>query len=128
MRSPCGWSTTPPARKAPSSTGPSSSTRANAMSGSWVLSQAGQGPLFGPSGLHHSPGAVPDPGSTAGTTRFLREDGTWQVAPGTPTVITPLYPTDNGNANLVSQRNGSNPQTFDWYATWDAQPPVNYER
>ncbi len=37
-------------------------------------------PLFGPSGTAHAPGIVPDPGATAGSTRFLREDGTW-VAP-----------------------------------------------
>ncbi|MGH9596883.1 MAG: hypothetical protein ACRD3K_08815, partial [Edaphobacter sp.] len=41
---------------------------------------AAQLPLFGASGTSHGPGAVPDPGSTAGSTRFLREDGTW-VAP-----------------------------------------------
>ena len=34
-------------------------------------------PLFGASGASHSLGAVPDPGATAGTTRYLREDGTW---------------------------------------------------
>jgi len=31
------------------------------------------------SGSSHAGGLVPDPGSTAGTTKFLREDGTWQV-------------------------------------------------
>lgn len=39
-------------------------------------------PVFGASGSSHAQGAVPDPGSTAGTTRYLREDGTWQVPPG----------------------------------------------
>jgi len=45
-------------------------------------------PLFGPSGTTHAPGIVPDPGATAGATRFLREDGTWDVpvgASGPPT-------------------------------------------
>jgi hypothetical protein len=37
-------------------------------------------PPFGPSGSAHAPGIVPDPGATAGSTRYLREDGTW-VAP-----------------------------------------------
>ena len=37
-------------------------------------------PPFGASGPGHAVGYVPDPGSTTGTTRFLREDGTW-VAP-----------------------------------------------
>jgi hypothetical protein len=39
-------------------------------------------PLFGPSGSSHAPGIVPDPGATAGTTHFLREDGTWAVPAG----------------------------------------------
>jgi hypothetical protein len=39
-------------------------------------------PVFGPSGPTHAVGAVPDPGATAGATRFLREDGTWNVPAG----------------------------------------------
>jgi hypothetical protein len=38
--------------------------------------------IFGPSGVNDAPGAVPDPGTTAGTTRFLREDATWDIPPG----------------------------------------------
>lgn len=34
------------------------------------------------SGTGHSAGIVPDPGATAGTTRYLREDCTWQVVSG----------------------------------------------
>jgi lysophospholipase L1-like esterase len=34
-------------------------------------------PVMGASGSSHAVGAVPDPGATAGTTRYLREDGTW---------------------------------------------------
>jgi hypothetical protein len=37
---------------------------------------------FQPSGAGSKRGLVPDPGSTAGTTKFLREDGTWQSPPG----------------------------------------------
>jgi Ice-binding-like len=40
--------------------------------------------VFGPSGPLHSTGLVPDPGVVAGTTRFLREDATWEVASATP--------------------------------------------
>jgi len=36
-------------------------------------------PVFGPSGTSHAVGVVPDPGATAGATRYLREDGTWVV-------------------------------------------------
>jgi hypothetical protein len=39
-------------------------------------------PLFGPSGTSHAAGIVPDPGATAGATRYLREDGTWSVPAG----------------------------------------------
>lgn len=39
-------------------------------------------PVFGASGAGHAPGAVPDPGATAGTTRYLREDGTWDAPAG----------------------------------------------
>jgi hypothetical protein len=38
-------------------------------------------PLFGASGASHAAGNVPDPGTTAGTTRYLREDATWVVPP-----------------------------------------------
>lgn len=43
---------------------------------------ASQVPVFKASGATHAPGAVPDPGATAGTTRFLREDGTWVTPSG----------------------------------------------
>ena len=39
-------------------------------------------PLMGASGAAHALGAVPDPGATAGATRFLREDGTWNTPAG----------------------------------------------
>jgi len=34
---------------------------------------------FNPSGSTHSPGLVPDPGSTTNSVRFLREDATWAL-------------------------------------------------
>jgi hypothetical protein len=39
-------------------------------------------PVFGPSGTTHAAGVVPDPGATAGATRYLREDGTWSTPAG----------------------------------------------
>lgn len=39
-------------------------------------------PVFVASGSSHAPGGVPDPGATAGSTKFLREDGTWNVPAG----------------------------------------------
>jgi lysophospholipase L1-like esterase len=53
----------------------------NAMTLNGAVSAA-QLPLFGISGSSHGPGAVPDPGATAGSTRYLREDGTWAVPAG----------------------------------------------
>jgi hypothetical protein len=38
--------------------------------------------VFGASGSSHSSGLVPDPGAASGTTKYLREDGTWAVPPG----------------------------------------------
>ena len=37
--------------------------------------------VFGPSGASHSLGMVPDAGATSGTTRYLREDATWDTPP-----------------------------------------------
>lgn len=38
---------------------------------------------FVASGAGHAAGIVPDPGASAGTTKYLREDGTFAVPPGT---------------------------------------------
>jgi len=38
-------------------------------------------PVYVGSGTGHAAGAVPDAGSTAGTSRFLREDGIWATPP-----------------------------------------------
>lgn len=42
-----------------------------------------QVPVMVASGASHAAGAVPDPGASAGTTKFLREDATFAVPPGT---------------------------------------------
>jgi Pectate lyase superfamily protein len=47
-------------------------------------------PVFVGSGASHAIGAVPDPGATAGTTHYLREDGTWVVPPGSATTLAGL--------------------------------------
>jgi len=39
-------------------------------------------PLMQPSGSTHAPGMAPDPGPTAGATKYLREDATWAVPAG----------------------------------------------
>jgi hypothetical protein len=50
-------------------------------------------PVFGASGSGHQAGAVPDPGPTAGTTRYLREDGTWVAVSGGTGATGPAGPT-----------------------------------
>ncbi len=59
-------------------------------------------PIFGPSGTLHAPGWVPDPGSTAGSTRYLREDGTWS-APGGGSGGLADAPNDGGTYARKSQ-------------------------
>jgi hypothetical protein len=49
------------------------------LSGSVTVAQL---PIMVASGPSHAAGIVPDPGVTAGTTRFLREDASWQVPAG----------------------------------------------
>lgn len=44
---------------------------------------------FGPSGPGHGPGVVPDPGAAPGTSRFLREDATWQELEGAAEALIP---------------------------------------
>ncbi len=60
-------------------------TISGGVSGSAITSgtvNAARLPVFGPSGTSHAAGIVPDPGVTAGATRYLREDGTWNVPAG----------------------------------------------
>ena len=45
------------------------------------LLSAARLPVFVGSGAGHATGAVPDAGATAGTSRFLREDGSWSTPP-----------------------------------------------
>ena len=52
-----------------------------------VVSNGNSNPIvsitdFVASGASHARGAVPDPGASSGTTKFLREDATWAVPSG----------------------------------------------
>lgn len=52
---------------------------------------------FVKSGSSAKAGLVPKPSTTAGTTKYLREDGTWQIPPDTDTVYThPAYTARTG--------------------------------
>lgn len=52
------------------------------------------------SGASHSAGMVPDPGVTAGNTRYLREDATW-VAPSSGSSQTPWLTTIDAASNIL---------------------------
>ena len=68
------------------------------------------GPHFSPSGPGHAAGLVPDPGATAGTTRFLREDGSW-TAPsggGGSTIAAQTYWASPGGNGITQQVNVAN--------------------
>ena len=65
-------------------------------------------PNFIASGGSHSAGCTPDPGATPGTTKFLREDASWQVPPGAGS----LFPVNSPNPapfNVDVQFGGPNP-------------------
>lgn len=50
----------------------------------------GKPTVFGPSGPKAKEGFVPSPSTTAGTTKYLREDGTWAVPPDTDTTYSDM--------------------------------------
>jgi hypothetical protein len=62
-------------------------------------------PAFVASGSSHARGAVPDPGATAGTSHYLREDGTWVLQPVDLLMFFPGAPSGAGVlARLVMTR------------------------
>lgn len=72
----------------------------------WGTIAAGDMPVFVKSGSGDAAGAVPAPGTTGGTTRYLREDATW------------VAPAAGGNAELGGctslQTLSTNPSTDYW--------------
>ena len=81
---------------------------------------------FVKSGSNAMSGLVPAPDKTAGTTKYLREDGTWQVPPDTNTVYT--HPTTSGNKHIPS--GGKEGQILRWSsdgsAYWGADNNTTY--
>lgn len=81
-------------------------------------------PVFVGSGANHAAGLVPDPGSTAGNTRVLREDGVWANIAGNVGTVTSvglnlpsvLFTVSNspvtGNGTLTANLNTQNASTF----------------
>lgn len=93
-------------------------TTVNATTLNGALS-ASQLPVFKSSGATHAQGAVPDPGATAGTTRYLREDGTWATPTGAisgasavgsvlSASATADYDFMQGSGTVLTDRSGNN--------------------
>lgn len=81
---------------------------------------------FVKSGSNAKAGLVPAPPTTAGTTKYLREDGSWVVPPDNNTVYT--HPTSSGNKHIPS--GGSSGQILRWSAdgtaAWGADNNTTY--
>jgi hypothetical protein len=70
-----------PAASLPATTSPCSGAQLAIGLSSGGTSNCATPPTFVASGASHAVGYVPDPGSSAGTTHFLREDANWAVVP-----------------------------------------------
>lgn len=75
---------------------------------------------MGASGPGHAPGFVPDPGVTAGTTRFLREDAAF-VKPVAAEVTNALDLSNTGTQTMAGSL------AVDGTATLSADPTTNLE-
>ncbi len=84
----------------------------------WATIAGGDVPVFVKSGSTHAAGTVPDPGATAGTTRYLREDGNW------------IAPSGGGNSELggctglETLSPGNNPDYWDPAASSNLSGPT----
>lgn len=73
-------------------------------------------PTFAASGVGSSRGLVPDPGSSAGSTKFLREDATWaSVSPGASSVVPSSIDSTNSASDGYSLRKVVGSDEFEWY-------------
>lgn len=75
---------------------------------------------MGASGPNHAPGFVPDPGPTAGTTRFLREDADF-VTPTAAEVTNALDLSNTGTQTMQGSL------TIDGTTTLSADPAANLQ-
>jgi hypothetical protein len=98
---------------------------------------ASQLPVFGGSGSGHIQGAVPDPGATAGTTRYLREDGTWAVPAGGSNTVAPVnmperpnllgeYLLNEGSGAVADDTSGLGNNGVIAGATWEGKTDLNF--
>ena len=62
---------------------------------------------MGASGPSHAGGLVPDPGATQGTTKYLREDGTWAEPVGGGNITTPTLLTAPTSSTTTYTKDGN---------------------
>ena len=73
---------------------------------------------FVKSGSGAKAGLVPAPSTTAGTTKYLREDGTWQVPPNTNTTYSVVTSSANGLVPMFDASDGTiDSSSTDWVLT-----------
>jgi len=72
--------------------------------------------VMGASGSSHASGLTPDTPSTAGTTKYLREDGTWVVPPDTTYVFNTAYNASSNKAATMADIPSSLPASdvYSW--------------
>ena len=83
---------------------------------------------FSGSGTGHAHGLVPDPGATAGTTKYLREDGTWEVPPNT--TYSDFVGSGSSHAHGLVPDPGSTAGTKKYLredGTWEEPPDTTYD-
>ena len=80
-------------------------------------------PVFVASGVSAATGAVPSPGTTAGTTRYLREDATWQsVTTGVSSWNSRTGAVMPATGDYTFAQIGSKPTTLSGYGITDGAP------
>ncbi|HEU5340509.1 SGNH/GDSL hydrolase family protein [Edaphobacter sp.] len=96
---------------------------------------ASQLPVFGASGAAHAEGAVPDPGATSGTARYLREDGTWDVPSGSTLAPANLpertnllgeYLLNEGTGTVAEDTSGKGNNGVISGATWEGTADLSF--
>ena len=91
--------------------------------------QASSLPVFAGSGASHAVGAVPDPGATAGTTRFLREDGTWAAPAGSMPAASSLmaaYLMNEGAGTTLTDSSGQGNNATVAGPTWEGTRDLDF--
>jgi hypothetical protein len=93
-------------------------------------------PVMQASGSGHAAGVVPDPGATAGTTHYLREDGVWAVPPGANTLVPQNLPQranllgeyllNEGSGTVADDTSGLGNNGTISGATWEGKADLNF--